>query len=248
MNKGDFVRIEYIGKTDTGEVFDLTSETIAKEEGIYNPKYAYQPIPVVVGEGFVVKGLDEAIESMNVGEEKEVSVSPEKAFGSRDPKLVKLIPESEFHKQQIDPQPGMVFDMQGFKGRIQSVSSGRVRVDFNNPLAGRTLTYKLKIIEKVEKTEEKVRSLIQFWTGIDSEIKLNGKTAEATVTEGRDMPQDLQRQISDIITKYVPQVEEVKFSVIFKKGAESHEGHDHSHDGHDHAHHDHDHSDPHHKH
>ncbi|MEM5824563.1 MAG: FKBP-type peptidyl-prolyl cis-trans isomerase, partial [Candidatus Aenigmatarchaeota archaeon] len=136
MKKGDVVYIDYVGRIkDTNEIFDLTIEEIAKKEGIYNPNYTYKPIPIVVGFGFVIKGLDEEIEKMNEGEEKIVEIPPEKAFGKRDENLVKTFNLSDFKKQDVELKVGEFVNINGILGKVLSISGGRVVIDFNHPLA-----------------------------------------------------------------------------------------------------------------
>ena len=86
LQKGDFVRIDYIGKIkESGKVFDTTMEEIAKEHGIYDEKIDFKPAPIVVGANHVIKGLDEALVGLEVGEKKIVEIPPEKGYGKRDP-------------------------------------------------------------------------------------------------------------------------------------------------------------------
>ncbi len=221
MKNGDFVKIEYVGRTESGEIFDLTDEELAKKEGIYNPKVTYKPVPIIIGEGFVIKGLDKALVDMKVGQEEEVEVDFKEGFGERSPNMVKTIPEKEFKKDNITPKPGMVIGGQGIKGRIQSVSGGRVRVDFNHPLAGKNLEYKVKITEEIKDDSEKIASLFQFFTNIHPEVEINDGDAEISVPGGQEFPQSLQQKISDLVLKYIDDVENVKFSSSFSKKEEA---------------------------
>jgi len=212
MQEGDFIEIEYIGKIkESGEIFDLTSEEIAKEKGIYNEKAKYGPVKIILGENFVIKGLEEKLKDMKVGEEKIFVIPPEKAFGSRDPKLIKTIPESEFIKQKIIPIPGLVIDFGNVKARIQAVSSGRVRVDFNHPLAGRELEYKVKILGKIEDKEEKVRTILEFF-GAENNFKILENKVE--VEEKRNIGDKIKEKIAELIKKYL-NVEKVDFIKSF---------------------------------
>ncbi|MCD6381365.1 MAG: peptidylprolyl isomerase [Candidatus Aenigmarchaeota archaeon] len=198
MKKGDFVRINFIGRIkDTGEIFDLTYEDIAKKEGIYNEKVVYRPVPIVIGEGFVIKGLDDALLEMNVGEKKKIVVKPDKGFGQRKPDLVKVFPMTFFEEQKINPKPGMVVDFSGMKGKVQSIDGGRVRVDFNNPLAGRELEYEMEIVEKIEKPEEKVKAIFEYF-GIDAKVKIDKDTAEVEAY----VPLQLKSKIISLVLKY----------------------------------------------
>jgi len=209
MKVGDFVAIEYVGRLETGEIFDLTDEELAKKEKIYNPNYKYGPVVVIVGAGFVIPGLDEVLLKMKVGEERKVEIEPEKGFGQRNPNLVKIIPERFFRNE---PKPGMVCNISGMIGRVQSVSAGRVRVDFNNPLAGKKLIYNIKIVRKIDDKMEKINSVFKFF-GLKP--KINIKNGELEV-EGKINPQ-LKERIGNLITKYVEGVNKVRFVEVFER-------------------------------
>jgi FKBP-type peptidyl-prolyl cis-trans isomerase SlyD len=213
MQDGDFVEIDYTGRIkDTGEIFDLTDENLAKSEDIFNEKFKYGPVKLVIGEGFVLKGLEEALREMKVGEEKTVALTPEKAFGQRKADLIKIVPEAELRKQKVNPIPGMILDMGEYKARIQSVNSGRVRLDFNNPLAGRDIEYQVKINKKVEDKEEKAKAIIEFFCRDAATLKLTEKVAE--VEEKAQLPESLKQKVAELIKKYVG-VERVEFKRVF---------------------------------
>ena len=79
MKNGDFVEIQYIGKIkDTGKIFDVTDEARAKQANIYNEGSKYEPVRVIVGAGHVIRGLDESLLDIEVGETKTFDISPEK--------------------------------------------------------------------------------------------------------------------------------------------------------------------------
>lgn len=216
MQKGDFVRINYVGRLESGEIFDLTFEDAAKKENIYNPNFKYKPVPVVVGAGFVISGLDNAISEMKVGEKKTVELQPKDAFGERDQKLVKVIPHNMFKKQNMEPRQGMVIDFSGVKGRVQSVSAGRVVVDFNNPLAGKRLKYELEIIEKIEKPEEQVKAVLEFFGADNAKVTITGNIADVEAK----VPADIKEKISNLILENVKinneKLEKVRFIDIYE--------------------------------
>lgn len=223
MQKGDFIRIDYVGRVvETGEIFDLTIEEIAKKEKIFDPRIKYKPVPVIVGERFVLKGMDEELEKMKVGEKKEIKLSPEMAFGERDPKLIKIIPKSLFRKQNIDPIPGLVLNMSGYRGKVQSCDSGRIRVDFNNPLSGKEIGYEIEIKEKIENPEEQIKSIFEFLGISDAGAKIESKTAEVELP--RPIPAELKEHVASLITKHVSskdgKIENVKFSEVYAKKSE----------------------------
>lgn len=163
VKNGDFLRLKYTGKVqETGEVFDTTDEKVAEEAGIKSENKIYGAIPIIVGAGHVLKGIEEALVDMKEGEEKSLEIPPEEAFGQRDPNLLQLIPMSEFRKQGIKPQVGMGITLENTTGIIRSVSGGRVRVDFNHELAGKNLLYDIKVEKIITDDQEKVKSMISL--------------------------------------------------------------------------------------
>ena len=199
MQKDDFVKISYTGKIKEGEqIFD-------KADGVQ----------IIVGEGFVIPGVDEALLQMKAGEKKTIEVEPAKAFGDRNPDLMKLVPESEFRKRDIEPRVGMPVDADNARGRVVSVASGRVRVDFNHPLAGKVLIYDLEVKEKIEKPEEKIRGLVNFYSKLEVEkvsVALNGKDAEISVPPV--IHPAYKKRIADEIRKFLG-FDRTKFVEIF---------------------------------
>jgi len=217
MKSGDFVYIEYTAKvSDSGEVFDTTKEDVAKKEGIFNERIKYGPLPIIVDAGFTIAGLNDAIKEMNVGEKKKVSIPPEKAFGERNEELVRLIPEARFKEQDVDVIPGSYVMVNNLRGKIISVDGGRVKVDFNHPLAGKTLEYDIEIVKKVEDKEEKVKAIVNYFTGLeDVNIKIGEKEVEIEAKaeiEGR-----IKAAIASQIIKWIEGMETVKFVDVFKK-------------------------------
>ena len=163
VKKGDFLRLEYTGKVqETGEVFDTTDEKVAEEANIKSENKIYGAIPIIVGAGHVLKGIEDALIDMEQGDEKTIDIPPEEGFGERDPKLMQLIPMSEFRKQGIKPQVGMGINLENNTGIIRSISGGRVRVDFNHELAGKNLRYKVKVEKLITDDVEKIRSMINL--------------------------------------------------------------------------------------
>lgn len=163
IKEGDFIRLDYTGKVkETGDIFDSTSEEVAEEAGLKTENKTFGPIPIAVGVGHVLKGLDAGLVDMEAGEKKKIEVKPEDAFGVRDPKLFQLIPMGEFKKQNIKPQVGMSITSEGHTGIIRNISGGRVTVDFNHELAGKTLVYDVEVKEIIEDDLEKVYGIIEL--------------------------------------------------------------------------------------
>ncbi|MCX6819271.1 MAG: peptidylprolyl isomerase [Candidatus Aenigmarchaeota archaeon] len=218
MQKGDFVRIAYIGRLESNEIFDLTDEELAKKEKIYNPKIRYKPVPVIIGTGFVIPGLDKALLEMKVGEKKKILIEPEEGFGKRDPKLTQIVPRSAFREMKTEPKQGMIVDFSGVKGRIQSVAAGRVTIDFNNPLSGKKLIYELELKEKIEDDLEKIKAVFEFF-GIDG---VDAKICEASVDiETKPLLPELKQRISSVIIENLKPagktLSKIRFIEVYEK-------------------------------
>jgi len=161
--KGDIIRLDYSGWiADTNELFDTSIADVAKEAGLFNENVTYGAIPVLVGGGRLFEGLDEALQNSFVGEDREITVPPEKAAGARDPKLVEQIPVRDFLRQEIEPKIGMDVNIKNRVGTVVAITPRVVRVDFNRKFAGRALKYKFKIMCKLIDDVEKVQALIQM--------------------------------------------------------------------------------------
>ncbi|MBI4399370.1 peptidylprolyl isomerase [Candidatus Micrarchaeota archaeon] len=178
IQNNDFIKVSYTAKkASTNEIFETTDENAAKEAKIHSEDSKYGPALIVVGRKHMVPGIEEALTTMTVGEEKTIEVSPEKAYGNRRADLVRLMPVAQFRRNNIDPYPGLVLNLDGISATVKSVNSGRVTIDLNHPMAGEKLTYQVKINEKLKTEEDKVKALLE-------ESKLNGTiTIEKTKLE-----------------------------------------------------------------
>ncbi|MBZ9571228.1 peptidylprolyl isomerase [Methanobrevibacter sp. TMH8] len=190
IKNGDFIKLEFTGKIkETGDVFDTTNQEVAEEAGILVENKEYGPIPIIVGGNHLLKAIDEAVIGMDVGDSKEIEVSPKDGFGERDSNLIQLIPMKEFKKQGMTPHVGMELTSEGHKGRVLTISGGRVRVDFNHDLAGKTLEYAVVVSDIIEEDEERIKSMIQLhysYPNMDlnkTEIKIDGDKVSIKLDE-----------------------------------------------------------------
>jgi len=201
LQKGDFVEIEYTGKIKDGDIFDTTDEKIAREAGIYQENHSYGPVVICLGEGHVLKGIEEALMGKELGEYK-IELPPEKAFGKRNPKLLKLVPLSSFKEHKIEPAPGMQVIVDNVLATIRTVSGGRCLVDFNHPLAGRFVEYDVKVLRKVEDEEEKIRALLKLY-GVDADIKKKEGKYEIELKDKQEIPSEVKEKIKEDIKRLV---------------------------------------------
>jgi FKBP-type peptidyl-prolyl cis-trans isomerase SlyD len=211
MKKGDFVELEYTGRIKEGLIiFDTTDEKVAKENNIHSPQGSYGPVVVCLGQEQLLKGLEEELEGKEVGKDYTVELPPEKAFGKKNAKLIRMIPYSAFKKQGVEPQPGMQVNVDNMIGIIKTATGGRCLVDFNNPLSGRDVIYEVKVNKIITDDTEKIKSFIK--------LSLNLKEADVKVSDGKaeiklekEIPEEIQKMIKDKLLPLVPNVKEVKF-------------------------------------
>lgn len=182
VSKGSIIRLDFEAWTDDGHLFDTTRAEVAKKADVHDEKATYEPVPIVAGAGRVVAGLDKALLDAKVGEEREIAVPPREAYGDRDPAKVETVPLREFAKRDLEPVPGERIRYENRVGTIVQVTSGRVRIDYNPPMAGRTLTYKFKIVSEATTPEEKVGGIVEGVYGPQRGggfgITVRGSTAE----------------------------------------------------------------------
>ena len=108
------------------------------------------PLSYVVGSHAIIPGLESQLNGMHVNEEKVVNVSAKDAYGEVNPKSFKEFPKTAL-PQGIAPKVGMVLqatapDGSKFPAKISDIKGDKVVLDFNHPLAGKNLTFKVKIV------------------------------------------------------------------------------------------------------
>jgi len=162
FKKMDFVELEFTGRLKNGEIFDSNiKEDLEKLHHGHNHPIETKPFILCIGEHMFLDSIEDFLMGKDTGE-YEISLSPEKAFGIRDPKMIMRIPMKIFMEQKINPVQGEVFNFDGRLAKILTVSGGRVMADFNNPLAGKDVIYKLKVKRKVDDVNEKIKAFINF--------------------------------------------------------------------------------------
>lgn len=119
-----FIEVEYTGRIKEGDVFDTTDEKVAKENNLHNPSLTYGPIVICLGEGHLIKGLEEEIKDKKEGTYT-VDLTSDNAFGKRDAKLLQLVPLSKFTQQNIKPFPGLQLNIDNMMATVKTVSGGR---------------------------------------------------------------------------------------------------------------------------
>jgi len=170
LEKKDFIEIEFTGKVKDGEIFDSNIKEDLKElHSGHNHEIESTPFIFCLGENMFMKGVDEFLIGKDIGN-YEISLPPEKAFGKRDPKLIRMVPIKEFSKNNLNPIPGSAFNFDGKIAKVLTVSSGRVIVDFNHPISGKNVEYKIKVLRNINDLNEKIKALNEFFFRTDFEF------------------------------------------------------------------------------
>ncbi|MCL5106763.1 MAG: peptidylprolyl isomerase [Candidatus Parvarchaeota archaeon] len=130
VKKGDKIQVMYTGYLEDGSVFD-------SNEG-------KEALSFEAGSGQVIKGFDDAVIGMKTGESKTITVKPEEAYGERHEEMVIKIPKTQFQGEEIK-EGMMVSSNNGMQATVISVNENDVTLDFNFPLAGKTLKFDIKI-------------------------------------------------------------------------------------------------------
>lgn len=226
LERGSLILVDYTAKVkDSNEVFETTREEEAKKSDLFDPTRKYEPRLISIGEGWVLKGLDEALEAANIGDKIDVEITPDKGFGERDSNKVRMVAQRKLGEKADEVRVGDVIEIDNRTGIVRYVGSGRVQVDFNHRFAGRTLTYDVDIVKKLESDDDKIRSLIKRRLPLDDEkIKTNlkGITLEIELPEETLLAEGLQiikRAAANDVFKFVPTLKEIKFIESFKSSA-----------------------------
>ena len=223
FEKGTLIFANYTARVkDTGEGIESTVESEAKRLKIYEESRRYEPRLVAVGEGWLISGLDAEVAKLSVGDKKEIELAPEKAFGSRDPTQLRMIPLRKFGEREHELAVGDSVDVDNRVGIIRFVGSGRAQVDFNHRLAGKSIVYDFEVLKQVEGDDDKTRALVDrrlAGEGSKATFEREGGSLKVTIPEDLFLVEGLQiikRGIANDVFKFVPAVSSLAFVENFK--------------------------------
>ncbi|MGD0330842.1 MAG: FKBP-type peptidyl-prolyl cis-trans isomerase [Nitrososphaeria archaeon] len=208
---------------ETNELIETTLEEKAKEHNVYDPTRKYTSRLVAIGEGWVLEGLDSKLKEMSVGEKATMEIPPEKAFGTWDPSKVRILPLRRFGEKAAQLKVGDEIELDNKICYVKLIGSGRVHVDFNHKLAGKTIIYEVEVLEELKGDEEKVKALLSRRIPIDKE-KLKFLIQESIITF--ELPEDIyleeglqivKRALSNDIFKFLPAINQVIFQENYEK-------------------------------
>jgi len=136
VKKGDKVKVHYHGRLTSGETFD-------KSEG-------REPLEFEVGSGMVIKGFDDGVTGMAVGEKKTINIPHLEAYGPKNPDMLIEMPKDRF-PQDMEIEVGMPLGMSDGQGQqfqviVAEIKEDAVMLDANHPLAGQDLIFDLELV------------------------------------------------------------------------------------------------------
>jgi FKBP-type peptidyl-prolyl cis-trans isomerase SlyD len=217
LEKGSLILIDYTAKVkDTSEIFETTINDDAKSLQSYDPSTKYEPRLVSIGDGWVIKGLDEALSNAKPGDKLDIDIPPEKGFGIRDPSKIRMVPQRKFGEKADELKPGDTIDIDDRKAIVRFIGSGRVQIDFNHRFAGRTLQYSVNVLKLLTDSNEKIVSLIKRRLPIEEEkLKLGMKGQNLTLTIPEESTlidgiQIIKKAIANDIFKYLPTLSNIQ--------------------------------------
>jgi peptidylprolyl isomerase len=226
--QGDFLLLNYTLKVkESGETVDTTIDSVAKTAHLHRDDNAWGPKFIILGEGWMPKGLEESLLGMDSGKTSTVELTPEKGYGARDPAKMRLVPLRRFREKGLDPAPGAQIELDGRPAVVRAVGAGRVQVDYNHPLAGRTLIYDVSIEKVLEDDNEKILSIISRRIPEVPSAKFNlvkkGENLTIEVPEEAFYLSGLQvakKAITSDLQKFFPSIENIAFLEAFKRSRE----------------------------
>lgn len=132
---GDTVKVNYTGRFEDGTVFDSSENR--------------EPLEFTIGEGQVIPGFEQGVEGMSPGDSKTISIVADEAYGPHYDELVMVVDRAEF-PPDMDLSVGDVLQLRQPDGgialaRVTDVDDKTATIDANHPLAGKDLTFDIKL-------------------------------------------------------------------------------------------------------
>src|SRR5467141_4895555 len=224
VKPGDFLLVNYTLKVkESGETVDTTFDSVAKDAHVHREDSTFGPKFIILGEGWLPKGLEESLVGLDPGTNKTVELTPEKGFGNRDPQKMRLVPLRRFKDREY-PTPGQQVEFDGRPAVVRAGGAGRVQVNYNHPLAGRTLVYDVSIDKVLENENEKILSLISLRIPEVQKEKFSLKKHQSDLTI--EVPEEAfylkgiqvaKKEVTSDLQKFFPDLDTVAFQEIFKR-------------------------------
>ena len=219
FDKGSLILVDYTAKVkDTNEIFDTTIEEDAKKHSIHEQNVKYHPKLVSIGEVSypVLKGLDEALAKTSVGDKLTVEVTPDKGFGERDSKKVRMIPIRKLGEDAEKVSVGDTIEVDNKRGIIRFIGSGRVQIDYNHRFAGKIILFDVNVIKSLDSPTDKIDGILKNRFPVeDSKIAFDLKDKEVHIV----IPEEILRVDGLQIMKHFIQLDIFKFVPTLEKAS-----------------------------
>jgi len=188
MEEGTIIHVDYeLYNEETGTIIETTREDVAKEHDVHQEGRTYSPMVCIVGGGMLIAGFEDALAEAKANEEIECIIAPEDGYGAKDSELIDTISIDKLLQSVKDPKSlyiGAPVNIGGKQGYLSYLAAGRARIDYNHPMAGKTLKYSFKIVAVVEGKEEKVTALLESNTGhADFGVEFTGNDLAVTLPQ-----------------------------------------------------------------
>ena len=188
MEEGTIIHVDYeLYNEETGTIIETTREDVAKEHDVHQEGRTYTPMVCIVGGGMLIAGFEDALAEAKANEEIECIIAPEDGYGEKDSELIDTISIDKLIQSVKDPKSlyiGAPVNIGGKQGYLSYLAAGRARIDYNHPMAGKTLKYSFKIVAVVEGKEEKVTALLESNTGhADFGVEFTGNDLAVTLPQ-----------------------------------------------------------------
>tara|TARA_B100001146_G_C16149897_1_gene420688 strand:+ start:104 stop:835 length:732 start_codon:yes stop_codon:yes gene_type:complete len=223
FKKGQLILLDYTAKIkDTGEIFETTLEEEAKKHSLHDNNVKYMPKLVSVGEGWVLKGLDDALSNVTLGEKKTIEVSPDKGFGARDKGKIRMIPLRKLGEDAEKVSVGDTIEIDNKKGIIRYIGSGRVQIDYNHRYAGKTIMYDINIKKSLDSDDDKISEILKSRIPVENKkisYKKNGNVVDLIIPEEifrADGLAIIKHFTQSDLFKFVPSLSQVNFVETFE--------------------------------
>ena len=188
MEEGTIIHVDYdLYNADSGDLIETTREDVAKEHEMHQENRSYEPMVCVVGSGNLIQGFEDSLLEAKVETDVEVDIAAVDAYGEKDMALVETMSIDKLLRHVRDPKSlyiGGLVSIEGRNGVLSYLAAGRARIDYNHPMAGRTLRYNYRIVSVIDDRGEKVKALLKSNTGLDDfEVEFEGDDIAITVPQ-----------------------------------------------------------------
>ena len=188
MEEGTIVHVDYeLYNGESGDLIETTREAVAKEHEMHQEGRSYTPMVCVVGGGNLIPGFEAVLADAKANKEIEVTIEPVDAYGEKDPQQIETISIDKLIRAVKDPNSlyiGAPVNIGNRQGYLSYLAAGRARIDYNHPMAGKTLKYSFKVVKVVEGKEEQVMALLESNTGhSDFGVAFDGDDLNITIPQ-----------------------------------------------------------------